>query len=783
MPDPKKLESPEISVTTSSIDEPLRCSTRILELEQTIFELLNAHESLVAYSIVSPEDSDPRSAISRAADTFDMSNKGPFDDDRAPIPPKRKDTPPRTIFPDLEAAHTAIVAPRIPSTSPGMEYQDDEHAMLPPCIDLPQTPEKPRLGPASRELRERLASSSSQERPLSPLLPPTSVYNISSTSSSPTSYNRHNAVRLHRIDDFADQDKAERDLSRVAILTGFGQNDIPLRRLRRVASVESGLRQPDLFAQAQHAFPSPSLPGRAQQDDWASTVESIAGRYGGSEAQPASYAGLGQQRRAGWPIGVAVPEESDWAKHTDRGSEFSGVAAAPKPLRRLRSATAGMPPEKPLPPLPQDRLPYGLRDVKDIYSVSGRYGDTESLLNIQPRRRLFGSQSHPAESSTQTSYMPAEHSGRPRAVVGRNVMDDIDEAFKAWGVAPENVRTSVNSLDLARLDVPDDRPSFFLGRDDDGILRVESSQVEPEIVEKKNFPEPGLSTQASQTTQTRRAKDSAQDDRVDDDNDWETIRSQFDTDKTLRHVSTEQSLANVSSYESLSRSARPVSPWGPLARTSGSSYYHSVYEGAAGDLADARARGLELHTSGIDGLRLPYNNAEHSLFPPKPAFLAQTRLETPSSRRRQQPQFHFVDNPFFSSSPPTTKSSPAQQSSTLLPSRVRPIMAPFSNLPGDDKATPSRPSGITVEDLESEACTSATAKDGELVAELASDIHGKYKASCDPQHDQKARITAGKLTSPTDQELREARAGKRRADPIAPELETTPAVAGSTRGK
>jgi hypothetical protein len=98
-------------------------------------------------------------------------------------PKKSQDNPPRTIFSDYPAAHSAITSvpaakeEKIPSPTPGMPKFDDPFARLPPTIDLP---EKYTGGPAPDEIKVRVASSELTgvdvtERPLLLLLPPTVV--------------------------------------------------------------------------------------------------------------------------------------------------------------------------------------------------------------------------------------------------------------------------------------------------------------------------------------------------------------------------------------------------------------------------------------------------------------------------------------------------------------------------------------------------------------------------------------------------------------------------------
>lgn len=80
-------------------------------------------------------------------------------------PKKSQDNPPRAIFSDYPAAHSAITSvpaakgEKIPSPTPGMPTFDNPFARLPPTIDLPETPEKYTGGPAPEEIKDRVASS------------------------------------------------------------------------------------------------------------------------------------------------------------------------------------------------------------------------------------------------------------------------------------------------------------------------------------------------------------------------------------------------------------------------------------------------------------------------------------------------------------------------------------------------------------------------------------------------------------------------------------------------
>jgi hypothetical protein len=80
-------------------------------------------------------------------------------------PKKSQDNPPRAIFSDYPAAHSAITSvpaakgEKIPSPTPGMPTFDSPFARLPATIDLPETPEKYTGGPAPEETKARVASS------------------------------------------------------------------------------------------------------------------------------------------------------------------------------------------------------------------------------------------------------------------------------------------------------------------------------------------------------------------------------------------------------------------------------------------------------------------------------------------------------------------------------------------------------------------------------------------------------------------------------------------------
>lgn len=101
-------------------------------------------------------------------------------------PKKSPDNPPRAIFSDYPAAHSAITSvpaakgEKIPSPTPGMPTFDNPFARLPPTIDLPETPEKYTGGAAPDEIKVKVTSSEFTsvdvtERPLRPLLQPTLV--------------------------------------------------------------------------------------------------------------------------------------------------------------------------------------------------------------------------------------------------------------------------------------------------------------------------------------------------------------------------------------------------------------------------------------------------------------------------------------------------------------------------------------------------------------------------------------------------------------------------------
>jgi hypothetical protein len=163
-----------------------------LRYEGAIFEILNAHTSLDLPQDISPEGP-LESRLTAAWPTYNgeapkttkMSN--PFRPSSGKTTPtEARDTPPRAIFSDYPAAHSAITnvpsagREKIPSPTPGLPAIDNPYANLPPTIDLPETPAKHTGGPASKELKARIASSQPPvfeilERPETPLLPPTPV--------------------------------------------------------------------------------------------------------------------------------------------------------------------------------------------------------------------------------------------------------------------------------------------------------------------------------------------------------------------------------------------------------------------------------------------------------------------------------------------------------------------------------------------------------------------------------------------------------------------------------
>lgn len=168
---------------------------------------------------------------------------------------KKKETPPRSLYGDIASARSAILGvgldpPKIPSPSPGMEGMDDPFARLPACVDLPQTPDRFKPGPASAGLKSRVvsgrrrsnAASSDIERQLSPISLP--APNFAETEPSPLTlgvgycgFPPEPSGPRNNID--PDEDIS--DMEQLAEVSGFGANDMPLKKVRRTPAYPSGL--------------------------------------------------------------------------------------------------------------------------------------------------------------------------------------------------------------------------------------------------------------------------------------------------------------------------------------------------------------------------------------------------------------------------------------------------------------------------------------------------------------------------------------------------------------
>jgi hypothetical protein len=163
-----------------------------LKYEEAIFEILNAHAAFDLSTSIPAKDR-PVSLLmaiqttgnKEAPTTTKMSNTFRSSSGKT-IPKESRDTPPRAIFSNYPAAHSAITnvpsakGEKMPSPTPGMPAIDNPYANLPPTIDLPETPAKHTGGPASEDLKARIASYEPPgfdipERPETPLLPPTPV--------------------------------------------------------------------------------------------------------------------------------------------------------------------------------------------------------------------------------------------------------------------------------------------------------------------------------------------------------------------------------------------------------------------------------------------------------------------------------------------------------------------------------------------------------------------------------------------------------------------------------
>src|SRR5271156_4933246 len=162
------------------------------EVRGAFLKVLNAHTSLHLSRAFSPKGTSGSLSTAiqaKFSEEAPMPNKmpNPFRAISGNTTPKKSpDNPPRAIFSDYPAAHSAITSvpaakgEKIPSPTPGMPTFDNPFARLPPTIDLPETPEKYTGGAAPDEIKVRVASSEVTggdvtERPLRPLLPPTLV--------------------------------------------------------------------------------------------------------------------------------------------------------------------------------------------------------------------------------------------------------------------------------------------------------------------------------------------------------------------------------------------------------------------------------------------------------------------------------------------------------------------------------------------------------------------------------------------------------------------------------
>jgi hypothetical protein len=377
-----------------------------LKYEGAIFEILNAHASLNLSRPNSPKDT-PRPLLTTSQITFEakaptttkMSN--PFRVSSGKTTPKEsRDTPPRAIFSDYPAAHSAITnvpaakGEKIPSPTPGMPATENPYAMLPPTIDLPETPAKHTGGPATEEIKVKVASSEPPgidipERPETPLLPPTPVLirpeRRETSSLVVGQLFREPFPEEGRTSSGAGQERYELKVLKYDAHHDRGTLDDHDRDVDTPRSVSTfGLDSPATSSAYRAAERHASSRGGLVPDvHQSSTLDSIIGRYN----DDSKYLRIreGSQRS----IEISTSREVS-SLSADDGDEIlfqdSTVGHTP-PLASLKFArnapersTSGQPPRVPLPNVP------GCHDFRDVQDVGGseptNYGHTRDLLNM-----------------------------------------------------------------------------------------------------------------------------------------------------------------------------------------------------------------------------------------------------------------------------------------------------------------------------------------------------------------------------------------------------------------